>query len=802
MKLKLQTFTTFVFALISFSLKAQITQTISGRVIDADSRQPLAGVNIILQLDEANKTGTITDEQGYFKIENVPIGRRSIDFSFVGYEDVHLDNVIVTSGKEVELKIEMSESADVLGTAEVRVKSRFGNHNEMVTVSARTFDSEEAERYPGSRQDPARMVQNFAGVSGTDDQRNDIVVRGNSPLGLLWRFEGVDIFNPSHFAVAGSTGGPISMLNNKTIGNSDFMTGAFPADYGNGISGVFDIKMRNGNYNKSEFSGQFGLFGTELLAEGPINKSKKSSYMISYRYATLQIFQALGIDLGTSAVPHYQDACFRFNFPTKHGGFSVFGVGGLSAIDIVLSDDTIPPKELYGEKDRDQYFRTNMGVVGANWRHFINKSTFLNAVIAVNGQQIISNHDKIFRDPNEYARVYLMPVLRSTMTHSKTTAHVYVNRKLSARHNFRIGVITDVYQLNYFDSVRNEQTYLWSKHLNYQGGEWMGRFYASWKFRITADLTLNAGLHALATSLGNATALEPRAGLKWKISKVTNASFGYGLHSQLQPLYVYHTLFVDSVSHTFGAHNNGVGLSKSHHFVASLERIVNPFLRVRTEVYYQYLFNIPVEVISSSFSLLNQGSGFQRFFPDVLQNTGTGHNYGMELTVERSFHKNYYTMFTGSLYNSRYKGSDGVDRNTDFNGNFILNTLVGYEKPFGPNKKNAFTFGTRFTLGGGKRYSPIDSLATEKDGANVIFVDSERNSLQFRNYYRWDLKFGIRVNAKKTTHEFAIDVANVLNTKNVLTLSYFDDPDHPGRKIYKEETQLGRLPNFWYKFNF
>lgn len=781
----------------------QLTQTITGRIIDADTKQGLAAATVLVE--SATGIGGTADEMGYFKITGVPIGRHRISFEYVGYEPVTRDNVMVTSGKEVDLVVEMIESSSMMGAAVVDVKkSKTRSNNEMVSVSSRSFDAEEAERYPGSRQDPARMAQNYAGVAGTDDQRNDIVVRGNSPLGLLWRFEGVDIFNPSHFAVAGTTGGPISMINNKLVGNSDFMTSAFPAEYGNGISGVFDLKFRNGNYNKSEYSAQLGLFGTEIQAEGPLNKKKKSSFIFSYRYATFDIFSALNIDLGTDAVPKYQDLNFKLNFPNKKGNFAIFGLGGLCSIDIVFSDDEQPTEELYGQKDRDQYFRTNMGLVGASYDRQLGKNRTLNIVLSHNVQQILSNHDKIFRDSVIYTKVRLQPVSRSRMLHGKTTLHTSVNKKYSARSNLKVGFIVDAYGLNYLDSVQNENNLdiPMTELLNAQNNPLMLRAYGSWKYRIKANLTLNAGLHGMHFTQGSSTVLEPRIGLKWRRKQNESVGFGYGMHSQVQPLYVYNTLFIDSISHIYDNHNKNLAPTRSHHFVLSYEKVIKRNLRVRGEVYYQTLYNVPVEVIASSFSLLNQGSGFERFFPDVLENTGTGTNKGVELTVEKFFTKNYYFMATGSLYDSKYKGSDGVERNTDFNGNYIFNLLGGYEHRMGKDKKNALIFGTKYTIGGGKRYSPIDTLATISDGANVIIQDAKRNIYQFKDYSRLDLKLGMRINTKKTTHEISIDIANLLDTKNILKMSYVDDPNNIGSKIFTEEYQLGRLPNFWYKVNF
>lgn len=789
--------------LTQLTVCAQLTQTITGRVIDTDTRAGLPAATVLIETVEG--FGATTDDLGYYEILNVPIGRHRISVEYVGYDPVTRENIMVTSGKAVNLNVEMVESANTLGATEVVFKkSKARSNNEMVSVSSRSFDAEEAERYPGSRQDPARMAQNYAGVAGTDDQRNDIVVRGNSPLGLLWRFEGVDIFNPSHFAVAGTTGGPISMINNKLVGSSDFMTSAFPSEYGNGISGVFDLKFRNGNYNKAEYSGQFGLFGTEIQAEGPINKEKKSTFIVSYRYATFDIFNSLNIDLGTDAVPKYQDLNFKLNFPNKKGNFAIFGLGGLSSIDIVFSDDLEPTKELYGQKDRDQYFRTNMGVVGATFERQLKNFKSLNVVVAHNVQQVLSDHDKIFRDPNEYTRVSLVPVSRSEMLHGKTTVHASLNKKYSARSNVKVGLIADAYFVNYLDSVQNELDLNepMRELLNAQNNPFMMRGYVSWRYRLNSVVTLNTGLHGMHFTQSNTSLIEPRIGLKWRRKSNETLGFGYGMHSQVQPLYIYNTLFTDSSTNMYGTHNDEIGPTQSHHVVLSYEKVVKKNLRIRGEIYYQQLYNVPVEVMSSSFSLLNQGSGFERFFPGVLQNTGTGTNQGVEITVEKFFTNNYYFMATGSLYDSKYKGSDEVERNTDFNGNYIFNFLGGYEYKVGKNDKNALIFGMKYTVGGGKRYSPIDTAATILDGASVVLDGTRRNIYQFEDYSRLDLKIGLRINTKKTTHEISIDVANVLDTKNVLKESYFDDPENPGSKIFAKEYQLGRLPNFWYKFNF
>ncbi|GAG13922.1 unnamed protein product, partial [marine sediment metagenome] len=261
-----------------------------------------------------------TDLEGYYRIENVPVGRYTVIVSILGYRQQVIPNIIVNSGKEVILHFEMEESVETMGEVVITAGRKTETINEMTSVSARTFAVEETERYAGSRGDPARMASNFAGVQGANDSSNDIVIRGNSPLGILWRFDGVNIPNPNHFGVSGTTGGPVGILNNKVLSNSDFMTGAFPAEYGNTIAGVFDLRMRHGNNEKHEFSAQFGFLGTEIMAEGPISKENRSSYLFTYRYSTLAIFHLLGVNIGTDAVPKYQDMSFKLFFPTKNSG--------------------------------------------------------------------------------------------------------------------------------------------------------------------------------------------------------------------------------------------------------------------------------------------------------------------------------------------------------------------------------------------------------------------------------------------------------------------------------------------------
>lgn len=782
---------------LTLSAVAQYKQTIKGTITDKESKIPLVGVSVSV-IDVEPVQGTVTNTEGEFIIKDVSVGKHTIQLSYLGYNSVTMQGVLVTSAKEVILNVEMEESANKLD--EVVIKDRREHINEMALISTRTFDVQETERYAGSRADPARMASNFAGVVGADDSRNDIVIRGNSPQGVLWRLEDIDIPNPNHFAVSGTSGGPVTILNNKTLANSDFFTGAFPSEYGNSTAGVFDLKMRNGNTDRYEVTGQLGFLGTELAAEGPISRKQKSSFLFTYRYSTLKLFEGLNIKIGTNSVPSYQDGAMKLNFPMgKKANLSFFGIGGTSKIDLIVSNLTEQPEELYGESDRDQYFSTNTGVLGTSFSYIINSTAYSKITIAQTATDVRATHDKVFRAP-DLSVDSLKYILGYRFLTNATVAHWYLNKKLNSRNTLKGGIIANYYNLDLVDSSRQYPPTLqtWQHRLNYQSNTTLLQAYLQYKYRPSDAVTITAGLHGQYLTHNSSKALEPRVGLRYTATSNNIFTIGYGLHSQLQPLYQYFTALPQNPVNAM--HNYNVDFTRSHHSVAGFEHIFSRVLRLRSEVYYQYLYNVPIEQrMGSSFSGLNQGSNFSRLFPDTLVNAGTGYNYGLELTIEKSFSDNYYIMLSGAVFDSKAKGNDGVYRNTDYNSHFAANLLTGYEYKLGKN--SVLLTGLKITYAGGRRYSPPDVAASNIEG-DLIVIDSLRNTLQFKNYFRADIKLGVRINRKKVTHEIAIDLVNIMNTKNILSNTYNYDLASQGQYPFVTQYQLGFLPLFYYRVDF
>jgi hypothetical protein len=769
----------FFLFLPSLIFSQAITQTVRGVVVDKQTQAPIPGA--LVQVLQSNPLlGASANEQGEFKISQVPIGRWQLLFKVIGYQEKY-QTIILNAGKESVLSIELEESVvqgeEVVVTAE---QDKTQTNNKMSTVSARVFSAEEAARYAGSRNDPARMAANYAGVSGANDSRNDIIIRGNSPIGILWRLNGLDVPNPNHFGSSGSTGGPVSILNNNTLGNSDFMTGAFPADYGNATSGVFDLKMRQGNNEKHEFIAQIGFNGVELGAEGPFNKKGNASYMMNYRYSTLSVFKTLNIDFGTgAAVPQYQDLTFKTDLGTaKAGKFSLWGIGGLSYVAL-LERDKKEGQSLYGYGGLDTYFRSNVGAGGLSHTYLFKNNAYLKTNAGVSGQynHIIADRiDTAFKNPD-----HLMPEYRQTTRNIRYSINSTYHKKFNARNFLSTGIYAEFYQTLFIDS--NDTRFGTNTFVvlrDYKGSTALLRGFVQWQHKFSDVLLINAGISNQFFLLNRCNAVEPRLGLKYSITNRQALSLGGGLHSQLQPVYIYFAS--DTLNGVRYETNRDLDFTRAAHAVLAYDNNFSANFRLKTELYYQYIFNAPVKAYPDYFSALNLGADFASPNINHLVSKGEGYNYGLEITLEKFYSRGYYFLFTTSLFESKYRGSDGVLRNTAFNGNYVLNLLAG--KEFKVREKHVLSFDCKGTYAGGKRYTPIDLEQSIIRGQEVRDY-SRAFSSQYPEYLRLDVKAGYRYNSKKVTHEFSIDIQNVTSHLNVFQQGY-----DPGSKSIRTDYQL------------
>jgi len=786
---------TFLFTsviLININLFAQeITQTIRGTVVDKQTQIPLPGASVVL-LNSNPLQGTTTDLDGNFVLERVPLHRQSIQISYMGYISITKDNLIVSSGKELVLDIELEESIITTEVVEVVATEKYEPINTSATVSARTFTVEETERYAGSWLDPARMATNFAGVNAANDKRNDIVIRGNSPTGLLWRLEEVNIPNPNHFATNGTTGGAVSILNNNNLSNSDFFTGAFPAQYGNALAGAFDLNLRKGNNQKHEFMAELAVFGLQFGAEGPLSKEKKGSYIFNYRYSTLGLYDDLGLG-GNSipSIPKYQDITFKIDLGRyeKLGNFSIFGIGGLSHMDYKYIDEGDDGDyDIHDENENSNFYMTSdMGVVGLSHLKIISSNSYIKSALAYTGTNRGSVSDTILSDNS----TKIISANRSA--EQKLIWSSLYNYKINVKNNFRIGFSYEYVFHSAADStfIRGSDTY--QTLLDVDGSYSFAQVYGEWQHKFSDNLILNTGLYAQLLLMNKTWSAEPRFGLKWNINNKNTLNLGAGLHSQIQsmPLYLYETQLNNN---EYIRTNENLDMTKSIHLVAGYKFMAGNNFLVKIEPYYQYLYNVPVEKNATYFSALNIGGDFLIPVVNSLENTGTGRNYGIDLTLEKFYANNYYFLITGSLYESKATGSDGIERNTLFNGNFSLNVLGGYE--FKVGKNSALSIDGKVTYLGNRRYIPIDFEASKNSGYTV-YINKNAYENRYKDFFRLDLKLSLRWNRKRLTHKIMFDITNILNTENVYKQVY-----NPKTDGISSMYTYGTMPNFIYRIEF
>ncbi len=770
----------FFLCLTCQGLQAQITQAIRGMVVDKNTGVPLIGATVVL-LDHEPLLGTITDHQGYFNLSGVPVGRHGIQVEYMGYNSVVKSSLEITSGKAFTINIELEERVIMGEEAVVMARSGKGEAlNEMALVSARSFNMEEAERYAGSWGDPARLVANFAGVQSPADQSNDIIIRGNSPAGLLWKMEGVSIYNPNHFGSIGSTGGPVCMINNNLLANSDFYSGAFPAEYGNAISGVFDLNIRNGNNKENEFTSQVSFNGFEMGAEGPFSKKSNASYLFGYRYSSLALFEKLGMNIGVPAIPYYQDLTFKIDLPlSEKGRLSFFGLAGANHIGL---------EEAEGHDYSTWGSHAQTAVVGISHKHYFNSKTRLRTILswgAIRNTGIDSSGtDGV-----------LESLYGQHMAEQKVTLQSDLRHKLSSKDHVVGGIELSYIKANYRDSAYVPDYHLFFTLSNTAGSLFMLRSYVNWKHKFSESLQMVTGLHYQQVSLNRDQALEPRVSLNWKISPRQDISLGYGLHSQAQPRTVYFSeTLIDTANLVYKQTNRELGFTRSHQVVLGYQILFDTKHRLKAEVYYQKLFDVPVTTYPSYISMINYGGSFSSAVHDSLVNEGEGRNMGIELTKERFFADNFYYLATLSLFDSKYKASDGKIRNSVYNGTFILNLLGGYEWQL--QNQDAISVDGRLSWAGGLRNIPIDLEASREAGKTVRDYSKAFESRN-KDYFRIDLRIAYKWNRPKATWTFAADIQNITNHINPFFKEY-----NPNTDQIEQISQIGIIPAAVIRVNF
>ncbi len=766
----------FLFSLHSFG---QTAQNIRGVVRDGASDEPLESVTIIVK-GTTPVISTGTDSSGRFLLKNVPAGRYDIEAVRIGYEPTTIREVLLSSAKEVFLEIPMKEALHVLSEVVITpTVNKLQPLNKMATASARMLSVEEAARYAGGFDDPARLASSFAGV-GSNMGNNGIVVRGNAPKFLQWRLEEVEIPNPNHFAeVTGFGGGGLTALSSQVLGNSDFFTGAFPAEYGNSLSGVFDIKLRNGNSEHMENTIQVGAIGIDVASEGPLCKGKPASYLFNYRYSTLSLLAPLMPDDADGT--RYQDLSFKVNVPTKKlGTLSLWGIGLIDRSGQTAETDSTQWAYLQDKESQD--VKQLMGAVGLGHKLVLPHDAFLKTTLAATVSGLDLHTERMDNT------IQPQPQNSIQNTNWNFVFSSYINKKFSARHTNKTGV--QVTGLLYNLLLKNAELAATPLQTltDESGFSALLSVYSNSSINLSEQWTLNAGLIAQYFTLNGSYSIEPRIGIKWRFAPAHTLALAYGLHSRLEMLNYY---FVRSANGEYI--NKDLNFTRSQHLVLSYDWNIGQDFHLRVEPYVQYLYEVPV-IADSSYSFINLQNDW--FMHQQLVNEGNGFNYGIDVTFEKFMSRGYYFMLTGSLFNSQYKGGDGVWRDTRFNRTFLCNFLIGKEWIFGQYNQHIFNANIRLSYQGGDRYSPVD-LAVSLAQHEVVYDETHAYSQQLSPAFLGHFTISYKLNCRKVSHEFAVKMLNVTGYKEFYGHHYNFQTN-----TITENREAIVIPNISYKIQF
>ena len=777
-------------------------ETLRGTVKDAITGEPLIGATVkIVELENA---AAIADIDGKYQINLAKGGRYTIEANYVGYEPSVTKEILISGAKEVVLDITLRENSTELKEVVVRPRvNKEATVNPTVLTGGVMLSMEEASRFAGGYNDPARLVMSFAGVSGEADG-SGLSIHGNAPERMQYRIEGVEVFTPNHFNDLWNAGyGLVSALNSNVIGNSDFFTSTFNANYNNALSGVFDVKMRPGNNTKYENILQIGTVSEELTLEGPISRKHNSSYIVNYRYGFTSLVDKLGLIDTDGSHMSFQDFSWKLNFPTKRAGtFSVFGLGFFDT----NWDERMKIKDTHSAYDAsDSDSKLAQLLAGVSHKILLGNKWTWRSTLAYNMQHIKADeyYYGLKRDENDvliYPLEYEEPEKKYLFSKQKTNEdRIIFNTELSKQVNDKwLTQFGGEYSHRFFNLVYRSADRLYApvetmKDItNMKDDTGLASVFWQNLYKFNDHLSATAGISANYFLYSKKYSVEPRVSMKWDPNEKNSFALGYGLHSMVEKLDAY--FYRDDDGKLV---NKDLGLTKAHHFQATYMYKFNSNLTLRANAYYQYGFNTPVGIDGSTYCVTNR---YFNFTDEPLVNKGNTRNYGADITLEHYMSHGFFGQTNISLYRSQYRGVDKVWRNQMYDRRFMFKILGGKEWIIG---KNVLNVSAKYSIQGGLRYTPID---VDQMNANIdagivndepIYKDNEAFTKHFKPTGIVDLTVSYKINKKRVSHTIAFEGLNILGTDTPM----FQRFDLGTRQVRIDKGGIS-LPNIFYRLDF
>lgn len=764
------------FILITVVAKAQLSQTLRGKVTQATTQKPILNATVRLSGNQS----TVTDNEGNFSFENILVGRYTITVEAADFRSYQYNSLLIDAGKQRIFDVALEEMGGQLPGVQVHPV----NNSTINTTSSRTFTVEETQRYAGSFYDPARLAISYPGVTGANDQANNLSIRGNSPQAMAWRLEGVEIVNPNHLSNAGTyydrpmpNGGGTNILSAQLLGNSQFIAGSLAPEYSNTVGGLFDMRLRKGNDKKREFTAQAGLLGIDLSAEGPFSKNSKASYLVNYRYSFTGLLGLMGVKFGTESIA-FSDLAFNINLPTSNAGtFTWFGMYGRSSNSAEPPSD---PAEIESSKDYNIInYKSSMLATGlthelnigtnSSWRNVVAFSTKGNT----RTELVYIQNIKDFSGPVE-----------DDLFNTRLSISSIFKTKIGKNQTLKLGA----YFTKITDSTLHANLLSFEPYYIAKLDSWLVQPFFNYTANINENLRLDLGLNYQMLSFNKTNSLEPRASLNYNFNAKNSLSFGYALQGQMQPVMAYGSL-PGTYLHRPG--NRNLLFSKAHHYTLAYNHRLSESLFFKAEAYAQYHFNVLTTKQPSSLAGHNIYDDF--LLTDALGNDGKAENKGIELSLEKTFVKNTYFLVSGTLYDVKYFGSNQIWTTGRFDGGFATSATLGKEWPWNNTKKNRIVGANlRAFYRGSYNESPVALPQSIKNQTTIYNNNADQIFTQsLPNYFRTDLRLSVKRQKENYTRILSLDIQNVLNTQNVAYYYYdwYIAPNEVSKKY-----QLGLIP--------
>ena len=783
-------------------LQGVTAQTVRGTVTDAISGEPLIGATV--RITELDGKAAVTDIDGCYRINVGQGGRYTVETRYVGYEPSVLKEQLLMGAKENIIDIALRENSTELGEVVVRPRvNKEATVNPTALVGGVMLSMEEANRFAGGANDPARLVSAFAGISASANG-NGVSVHGNAPQMMKYRIEGVEVFTPNHYNDFYEAGfGMVSALNSNVIGNSDFFTSTFNANYSNSLSGVFDVKMRTGNNEKHENILMVGTVNEELTMEGPLSRKSNSSYLLNVRYGFTSLADKLGI-INYDTQFGFGDFSLKLNFPTKRAGtFSVFALGYYDdAEDKALDISDI--ESIYDASRQEGHMWGLLGG-GSHKIHLAGKWTW-RTTLAYNAQHVKADISywglkrtagDVLITPIAYDEPQrLYPYSTQKMNEDRLLLNTELSKQVTAKWLTQFGA---EYSHRFFDLGYSATDYIYSpaaftSYVRSKGNTGLGSLFWQNVIRPSQRFSMNLGLATSYFLFSKDLSVEPRVSAKWEVDDRNTLSVGYGLHSMLERLdaYFYKQNGVEV--------NKDLGLSKAHHLLVTYMHKFNDNLNLRLNAYYQYGFNTPVGIDGSTFCSVNR---FMNYFDEPLVNDGRTRNYGADVTLEHYMHHGFFGQVNASLFKSEYRAHDKVWRSQLYDRGYTAKVLGGKEWMVGARKQNVFNISVKYALQGGLHYTPVDveAMSALMDAGqlpeDVIYKQGDAMSKQYSPEHNVDLTVSYKWNCRKVSHTLAFEGVNILMNETPFAQRF----DLRTRSVRTDKVGIS-LPNLYYRLDF